>query len=188
MKIGRKNNQRGGFIMKNTNKGFSLVEVLVVLAIVAVITTLATISISIVNNANASKAANKFETLLNNSRATSITKGSEAGKLIITKENGKLYGQIGENSEKELICSGKIKVYFNKYNSVVSYYDRQMTTEIADGEKYVIKFNTAGSAIDMSADIIDGGDNFCKMIFANTNRKLEVVLYRQTGKHVINLF
>lgn len=170
------------------NSGFSLIELLVVIAVMGILTTVAAVSINIVNNANASKAANRFEALLNNSRVTSMTQGTEAGKLIITKENGKVYGQIGEHGEKELICSSSVKVYFNQYTTVVSYSLRQMATEMADGDRHVIKFQTSGVAKDMITDNTDTDVNFCKMIFSNGNRNIEVVLYRQTGKHELILF
>ena len=169
------------------NKGFTLIEMIVVIAIMAILTATAAVSINVVNNANASKAARRFEAMLNNSRMTSITKGTEAGKVIISKENGKLYGQIGENGEKELICNSGVKVYFNTYSSVIDYNNRIMTAEIPDNQKHIIKFQTNGAAKDMSTDT-ETDDNFCKMIFSNGNRNLEVVLYRQTGKHEVKLF
>lgn len=171
-------------VLKN-NKGFSLVEMLIVIGVMAILTGIVATSVALVNNANVSRAAKTFESLLNQSRTQSMAKGSDAGKLTITKENGKVYGQIG-TGEKELICSRNIDVYFNAYNNGTSYTIRDYTdgAKMADGDVRVIRFATSGVAVKNSTVVpVEDTKEFCKLIFAHGNRKAEVTLYRETGKH-----
>lgn len=168
------------------NKGFTLIELLVVLAIVAIITTMAGLTIATVNNANVSKAAANFEALINRSRSQSIAMGPDAGRLVITCENGKVYGTIG-TGDKELICNKQIKVYFgdisvgggNPYDVTAPY----LTTPMADGDSYIVEFTSSGSVRKN-----DAGGNLCKLLFVRNKKQVEVVLYRQTGKHVARAF
>lgn len=171
------------------NKGFSLVELLVVLAIVSIITAMAGLTLGVVNNANVSKAATRFESMLTRSRAESIARGTDAGMLTISCENGKIYGQVG-TGEKELICNKQIAAYVGDVNSGFAdpYGENSLYLAagnlLTDGNSVEIKFSPAGSV--MTND--GGAKNLCKLLFVKGNRRVEVVLYRQTGKHESRAF
>lgn len=175
------------FLNKKDNSGFSLIEVLVVLAITAIILSMAGITMGIVNNANVSKAATRFEAMINRSRSESIAKGTDAGRLVITCENGKVYGQIGAG-DKELICNKQITVYAGDVDSggadPYSETSIYMTgTGLSNGDSIVVEFTPAGVV-----KRNDSGLNICKLLFKRGNRQVEVVLYRQTGKHLTRTF
>lgn len=179
--------QKVQILNKNDNNGFSLVEVLVVLAITAIITAMAGITIGVINNANVSKAATRFESMLNRSRSESIAKGTDAGRLVITCENGKVYGQIG-TAEKELICNKQIKVYVGDvdFGGADPYSETSLYMSgsgMTNGQSVVVEFTPAGTV-----KRNDTGYNICKLLFKRNKKQVEVVLYRQTGKHVSRAF
>lgn len=159
------------------NKGFSLIELLVVIVIVAVITGMTTITLVVVDNANVSKAANTFNTAINTARVQSMSRGPEAGGLHITRENGILYYQIGPGDAKHEICSPAIDVQM-----VVGNYTATAGVPITtDGDIASISFNSAGMVIGASSS------SLTKLIFIRGNRRVETVLYNETGKHEVNL-
>lgn len=178
----------GQKLNEKDNRGFTLVEVLVVLAIAAIITAMAGLTLGVVNNANVSKAATRFESMLNRSRSESIARGTDAGTLTITCENGKVYGQIG-TGEKELICNKQITVYAGDvdYGGPDPYTETSLFMSgsgMTDGQSITIKFSPSGSVIRNTG----GEKNICKLIFKRNKKQVEVVLYRQTGKHLSRAF
>lgn len=163
-------------ILQN-NRGFSLVEVMVVMVIMIIAVGMVTISYTLVHNANVSKAANVLDTAFNKARVESMARGSEAGKLIVFMENGNLYYKISDTGEKTLICTSMIAV-----NTVSGSYTDTIgslvlgTTPIAE-----YTFNSAGMVNTVA------GAPPTKFIFSRGNRKVEVVFYLETGKHETNL-
>lgn len=160
--------------MKN-NKGFSLMELLIVVVIAAIMVGFVTITMAIVTNADASKAANAFDTAINTSRIQCMAKGTDAGQLILSSQDGFLYYQIGLDGPLEKICTPAISVNVIT-NSSVSEGDA-----MPDGDIGVISFNSAGMVKNINSDTIIG------MRFSRGNRTMETVLYPETGKHFVYL-
>lgn len=178
-----------GYNNIKNNKGFSLLELIVVIAVSMVLVAFAGLTISVVHNANVSKAARSFNSLLSTARSQSISKGKDAGNLTLTMEGGRLYGEIGtytddagnlHQGEKELICNGLIDVYYNELYTVVDYYDTSLTDKWADGKSYTFHFTSSGEVASNSPN-----PNICTLLFRKGNRTLMVVLYTETGKHEV---
>ncbi len=72
-------------MVNNKNKGYSLVEMIIVLAIVGILATMSLISLTLINNARAKDASNKLGSELNQIRKKSI-------EMTPTKEEINLYG------------------------------------------------------------------------------------------------
>lgn len=163
-------------ILRN-NRGFSLVEVMVVMVIMIIAVGMVTISYTLVHNANVSKAANILDTAFNKARVESMARGSEAGKLIIFMENGNLYYKISDTGEKTLVCTPMITV------NIVSgsYTDIVGTTITGTATIAEYTFNSAGMVNTVSSTPPT------KFIFSRANRRVEVVFYLETGKHETNL-
>ena len=166
------------------DRGYSLVEILVVIAIAAILVGFASLGVLTIYYANVNKSATTFESLLTASRTTSMSKGTDAGKLILTMDDGNLYGQIGDDGEMQLICNKNVTVYKNQYYSASDYDGHDVSSPWTTGT-ITIEFLPSGRVKDSD----DATNNICKLIFSRgTTRNFEIILYRETGKHARNSF
>lgn len=163
----------------NNNKGYSLVEVMIVIALLCLLTGLAVLSYASINNANVSKAANNLDSAFAAARAESMAKGADAGQLTLSMQHGKLYYQIGDptTATMQLISNSNILVYY-QYNDPIS---RNFANQWVDGVTIVVRFNSAGM-------VETTGTDLTKVIFKYDTRNMEVILYPETGKHETGLF
>lgn len=170
--------------LKN-NSGFSLLEIIVVLAIIMILTASATLSIAYVNNANVSKAANTLDAAINTAKSRSMAMGPDLGELILSTNNGKLYYRIGDTGERVMICNKEISVYTAVTSTYtmgnVGYGGAIDTTGSGDIAK--IRFTTSGTV-----DEANCSGYFTKFRFERGKRNVEVILYKETGKHTVNMF
>lgn len=166
---------------KTKNKGFSLIEMIVVLAVMSVLIAFASLSIATINNAKVNDAAARMVTMIRQARTQSISKGQEAGKLILTVEDGKLFGQIGDDGAKELISSGMIDVFVDNY---------QTSNPAASAGAYT-STNISGATFTGPAEIrflpsgvVDSATSSmpCNIRFSRGNRHWRVLLYHETGR------
>lgn len=159
-------------LIKN-NKGFSLLELLIVCAIFAIMVGIIGLSIATVHNANVGAAARKLDSMFAQARSTAISKGAEAGRLVLTREADGLYGKIGDQ-EPERICGKQIDIGIQTYSSVTDYnnygYDWWLSGSIP------FEFTPAGVVEHGSWDI-------CRVYFVNGRRTVATTIYRETGKH-----
>lgn len=161
---------------KCNNKGFSLLEMIVVLAVITVVTALTTLTVVVVHNARVSEGAANMKSAITTSRVQSMAKGTEGGKLVISVDNGSVYAQIGEG-EKKRICNKMIECY--RTNSAT------MPTQVegdnvsgGSGDIATITFNSAGMVVD--------ADYNC-FIFTRKSKSVAVMVYPETGKVVSKL-
>lgn len=180
--------------MKNVKnkKGFSMVEVLVVMSIIMVLSAVAGLSISVVNNANVSKAAKKLDSMYNDARVTAMAKGEAKGKLTLKVVNGKYYGYIGETppaniKDWEQISTSAIKV--GRDNKPVSFNVESMSVNAAavpEGSSYSISFTPAGSVKVAGTAGIHPNTNV--FTFSHGKRIAMFYFYPETGQHGTRIF
>lgn len=115
------------------DRGFSLVELIVVVLIVAILATTATISLSIVINADTEKAAKKFCTMMSTARAKAMaTDGEKSGSDVlhivfrVFVKDGNNYagiykydehGNLKETIEEEKLSNYKVNIIVGPQNS-----------------------------------------------------------------------
>ena len=153
-----------GKSVKN-NKGFSLVEMLVVMAILAILTGGAVASISIVNNANVNKAASALDSAFSKARTNGMAKGS-GYHLKLSMEGNSLYASTlisGVLEKKEKISGGGVSVTLP---AVTEYYFT------ADGG-----VRGATSALSSKEDVV----------FTHGERTAKFTFYKITGDHDVTL-
>ena len=115
--------------MKNNNKGFSYVEMVVVIAIMALMVGMITISISMVNRNNVNRASEKLESMIDKARVSAMTKGTKKGFLNITVVGDAVYAYAGEQVftaedvklKGEKICTTKVCIDFKKPLNPLNY-------------------------------------------------------------------
>lgn len=154
-----------------SNKGFSLIELIVVIAIMAVAIGLVTITYSIVNNANVSKAANTLDTAFNKARIQSMAKGTDAGQLTVWVSYGVLYYTIGDPAVETPTA-------VNSNVIDISYTDTNGTTfgHVDFMPAVTYRFNSAGM-------VMTSGYSVRQFEFSHDTRKVDVIFYLETGKH-----
>ena len=172
-------------------KGFSMVEVLVVMSIIMVLSAVAGLSISIVNNANVSKAAKKLDSMFNDARVTAMAKGEAKGTLTLKVVNGRMYGYIGATppadiKDWEQISGSAVKVgleqkptSFNVEGSNV------VMAPIGEGSTRQITFTPSGAAK------VLGGTNYTTIpvyTFSHGKRACMFYFYPETSQHGTRIF
>ncbi len=158
--------------MKNNNKGFSYVELILVLAIMALMIGMIGLSYGFVTRNNVSKAAAKMESVFNTSRITSLSKGSEAGALNLKKENDIIYYGFGKYDPDPAV-------------STVEW------VKLAQSPVYVTLSGSGGNE-DLGSTVVtykynpsSGAFKSCpynKLIFSNGRAESTLILYGATGK------
>lgn len=84
--------------MKNTNKGLSYVEMILVIAISSIVVGLSTMTIGILSRNNAEKAATKLSSALSKAQALSMAKGTYNGCISLVQSDGSYYYYYGSDS------------------------------------------------------------------------------------------
>lgn len=175
--MNKKNCQRKSIL--SSNKGFSLIELLVVIAIMAVATGLVTITYSLVHNANVAKAANTLDTAFNKARIQSMAKGADAGQLNVWVDGGVMYYTIGKDNNPDTNPNPDGKTAVN--SAVISIYVPTVGMDVTDIATCVYRFNSAGMVTSPAGPIPD------EWQFYHGNRRVKVVFYFETGKHMTEL-
>lgn len=111
--------------MKNNNKGFSYVEMIVVIGIMALMVAMITISIGTVNRNRVNRASEAMESMVKNARVSAMTKGATYGYLNVAKDGSAIYAAVGEQlftvadvkAKGEKICTGKVYIDFRSPNN-----------------------------------------------------------------------
>ena len=172
-----KNNENNTKLL--SNKGVTIFEMLLVMVIIAILTGLVSFSIQYVHNANVQKAGETLVAAIRTARTTSMTKGTERGKLTLYSEGGKLYYTIGDSSEKIQISTQAINfdIAFG-----VDMHATNLAPSVQEGDgTCVIKFDTTG--------MLKVGEHDANyIVFFKGRRCYSVLIYPDTGKVVETLF
>jgi prepilin-type N-terminal cleavage/methylation domain-containing protein len=139
------------------NKGFSLLELLIVITVSLILVGGAVIGINLVHNANVNSAAERLESAFNSARSISMAKGQNAGAITFRVVGESVYAYIGDpeygrgdtvtTSEMELICTGALTAHADvdigaSGNPDITGINVDDPTDIAD--KFTLCFNSAG--------------------------------------------
>lgn len=123
-------------MMKNRNKGFSYVEMIIVLAIMGVMVALLSITVGTVNRNSALRASEQLESYVNSARTNALTKGTSHGVLSIATDSRGVYAYVGEKqytvdnvkNKGNKICNGKVEVSINGASSNLMYVEFKQST------------------------------------------------------------
>jgi prepilin-type N-terminal cleavage/methylation domain-containing protein len=161
----------------NRNKGFTLVELLVVMAISMIVATLVLISFNVVDNANVTKSAHRLEHMIRTARSRAMAKGADAGTLTIEKRgDGNYYAVIGTgaNQTSEMICNAGVKITgATSYNAVTGS-DAITSTKLVFRTSGALRYGTEAST-------------YRKFFLQRDARIMEVIVYEETGAVDVNM-
>ena len=164
--------------MKN-NKGFSLLELVVVMALVVILSSITIMSFRAVSGANAKECAKKIEEQLNAVKTTTMGKNSVTMELYKTSDG--VFADITTFSDVKAggISSNITTVKLGKASVDVSYSmhsDGSMPVTLTDS-KVKIEFDRASGAVKQNS-----GLSVCKIWTTNGTVKKTITLYQETGK------
>lgn len=164
-------------ISKN-NKGFSLLEMIIVMSVAAIMMGLITITYVAVYNANITNATDALKSAINTARVQSMAKGVDVGKLTLTKRDGFIYAQIGDEGETTICTSAIEAYYFTCTTTEPSPADYAALSGHLwpEGGTVEFTFDTAGTVRTVTPDTIN-----C-FAFKRGNRTMYVIIYPETGK------
>ena len=85
--------------MKNNNKGFTLVELIVVMAILGIVATLTALSVAASNSARAEQCATSVNSLISMCRSRSLSRAGDVQLTISLDGNGNIVGEYFKNGD-----------------------------------------------------------------------------------------
>lgn len=162
--------------MKRNNKGFSLIELIVVMLIIGIVTTFVSVAVSTSNSANAKRCASSVNSLISQCRAESLGR------------TGTVYLTISLDSNRNIVCthsngSAVVTDTFPGRGTAVSY-----TTDNS-GAKTAVTL-TSSNPLTLSFNRSTGGQNYqpdgvsyCTAITFTSGRTYTITLVPSTGTH-----
>ena len=165
---------------KANNKGFTLVEMLIVLGISAIIMSVVLISFNVINNANVQKSARRLENVIRLSRTRCMAKGNKKGELKLYEQNGNIYAQIGDDNTPQIICNSGVTM---EALATTAYSVREGGSSIPPYPGISLRFNTSGTVQNYSETV-----PFNKFLLHKGSRNFEVIVYIETGNVEVNMY
>lgn len=155
------------------NKGFSLVELVVVMAIMAIMAGAVTIALS--PGKDAKECMQKLEASLNKGRLDSMSKRNYSFK--VTRDDNGIYLETYDNSSgtPSLVTSEKVGKAGVTVGYVTSSGDPATPVTLNNGDGISLAYDRASGAFLESVDIT-------YLTFSRGNRTYVLRLYKETGK------
>lgn len=168
--------------MKNNNKGFSLVELLVVVAILGVLAVGTTLSYRAVKSADVRKAASTFDEMMKSVRTECMGK-AEASYLYVYKENDGFYYVISSKKSSSL---GEVKSLDGVQKLCAKSIDITCETEagndtISYGSFVAVSFEKGTGKVKYFSGGTDGG-SLTGVTFSRGGKTSNIVVAYETGK------
>lgn len=171
---------------QSSNKGFSIIEVIVVVAIMAVMVGVISITYTVVKKANVTKASRTIDDLLTNCREKAMTNSAKEWKVVIDGNTVKVIKVDSEGNEIE-IESEAIPSNVNVYvvsDDGINRYDASSANPISISFKLL---SGEVSSVYTTGVTIKGSGSQCRIVSDYKNKKQSTItLYYATGKHTID--
>ena len=160
---------------KMNNKGFSLMELMVVIGIMTILASIFTVGFSLVSNKQVDECAKKIQLTLENARTTSM--GKKSMSLKFEESNGRIYvtktinGTAGTKIE---LGDGALTVKYTTMDASGNTDEKDLDSAALDS----VVFNRASGALKPLT-----GDVYLQYITITNNRKtVKVKIDKLTGR------
>ena len=162
---------------KNNNRGFSLVELIVVVAIGAILIGASILSIASISGTAAKQCARNIESIINKTRVTTMGKDSAVLEIYKDASDGAYYYKTtinGTVSAPSKVGKSRIDVYYSMKDD---YSDK---TQLNSSDKIMLQFDRSSGA-----QKPDANGKCCSRIWIQKNSTEKVItIYKETGKVV----
>lgn len=169
---------------QSSNKGFSVVEVIVVVAIMAVMIGVISVTYTVVKKANVTKASRTIDDLLTNCREKAMTNSAKEWKVVIDGNTVKVIKVDSDGNEIEIESAtipSNVEVYVSE-DGVNNYYAKDNPISIS----FKLLSGEVSSVYTTGVTIKGSGTN-CGIVSDYKNKKQSTItLYYATGKHTID--
>lgn len=167
---------------QDKNKGFSLVEIIVVLAILAILTVAGTAIFLNWRAWNLNDCAKKIDTGLAAAKVDAM--GKEDGKLTISLGSDMVYRMEVLGEEQESLGDDRIEIYYHYLSNDPAPSDVRKKLEGTD--KLELSYNRSSGSFKPIGQDGGGKDIYCNEIeIVRGDRTVRIKLVRSTGNHYI---
>lgn len=168
----------GKTIMKNDNRGVSLVEMIVIMAIMSILIGAGVLGLQMISTKPAKQLAYNIESAIENGRITALAKAAGGYELKIHYDTSdKCYYLLetieGVSFSKNIGGKG-VEVKY-RLDGVID----PITIDGLGANDLVIKFNRATGGLDLSGSIVESID------ISKSSKHFELTIYRLTGKVIL---
>lgn len=183
------------------NRGFSLVELLVVVAIMGLMTGFVFIGLPLLTGQNARECANNMSAALGREKNYALTRSGTADcymELVLDSDGYRVKYYIPQNavveghSESDWVLAEEQKIGSGQVNVICSFKDGT-SVNITSGQSVKFVYDRTNGACKKAAQsdgatlgMVGGGSVYCTGITFDRGRKYEITLYPETGKHVLS--
>lgn len=170
------------------NKGFSLIELVVVIAIVAVLAGGSVLGIGSLAGWRVTNCASDIDSAMKNTRVNAMSKSS-AYMQIRCDSDGK-YFLMESGKQEDSIAKGNVSIRYET--------DKGDVVDITDGSSLILSYNRSSGAFmpiitNVAGDgtytfLTDSGGAYvyCRKIIVTNGRKTKTItLVKDTGKHTL---
>ncbi|NCB51809.1 MAG: prepilin-type N-terminal cleavage/methylation domain-containing protein [Clostridia bacterium] len=165
--------------MKNNNRGFTLVEIIVVVVIMGVLVGIISLSISSVFSSRARRGAAEIDAYISMCKVNSMSRAGDISIILDLDENGSIRGRYYEDA------SLKDTAIFADANVTATFTTGGVETDLSDTDTLTLSFDRNTGAF-APQSIVGETKNYCTAISLSSGRTYVIILVPSTGNHYIS--
>lgn len=169
--------------MRKNNRGFSLIELVVVIAIGIILTLAMTLSLRTVSGTAVKQCAKEIKSIINKTKSSTMGK-DEVTLTLSMDEKGALYAYLNQKDGTGSVSEEKSKVGRSNLDIKYTLTDASGASEVRtmkSGDSITIQFDRGSGRLSYN----DDGTCCTKIEISKNSTKRTVTIYKETGKVVL---